>query len=55
MSLLLLAGFTGCTKPESKPRVIEGKTGLETNAAASVSEEVDSLNRKIDKLTDSIY
>jgi len=50
--ILFLLVFWGCQDKKSVVKKIEKKTGLETNSA--VSTEVDTLNKKIDKLTDDI-
>ena len=50
--VLLLLVFWGCQDKKPVSRKVEAKTGLETNSA--VSSDVDSLDMKIDKLTDDI-
>ncbi len=49
---VFLVSVLFCAKPETQPKTFEGKTGLETNSA--VSQETDTLMKKMDALTDGI-
>jgi len=49
--LIACCGISSCEKEKPQPRTIETKTGLETES--SISEEVDTLTNKMDKLMES--
>lgn len=51
-SLVVITGLFGsCSKSETKPKKQEVKSGLETDAP--VSQEVDTLTKKMDELMEN--
>jgi hypothetical protein len=49
--IILTALYWDCSKSETKPKKQEVKSGLETDAP--VSQEVDTLTKKMDELMES--
>jgi len=55
LSMLLIISsifYLTCEKPETKKKEMEVKTGLETDAP--VSQEVDTLTKKMDQLMEDV-